>query len=99
MEDLKAIDEDIEKLRKQIEERDKIISALREAAEEKDKKLEDLIMEYTKMKNNDYGNKLVSVNHHYYYDCLRIKKIIQRLFVCFLMVGFGIDNRLNESSW
>lgn len=44
IEDLKAIDEDIEKLRKQIEERDKIIIALREAAEAKDKKIENLTL-------------------------------------------------------
>ncbi|KAK6635388.1 hypothetical protein RUM44_000639 [Polyplax serrata] len=52
LEDLKAIDEDIEKLRKQIEERDKIISALREAAEAKDKKLDNLTVEYSKLRSN-----------------------------------------------
>lgn len=58
MEDLKAIDEDIENLRKQIEERDKIISALREAAEVKDQKFDSLMMEYTKLRSS---GKLVSI--------------------------------------
>ena len=52
IEDLKAIDADIDRLRRQIEEKDKIIIALREAAEAKDKKLENLMVECSKLQSN-----------------------------------------------